>query len=83
MLCISSIVFLVVLALHVVTAARRAPGIGDFERVLASCPCAGQCGYVCFLPNCGSSLLYINKRSVQEGLDCGAYLAKPPSAPVD
>ena len=35
MLCISSIVFLVVLALHVVTAARRAPGIGDFERVLA------------------------------------------------
>lgn len=35
MLCISSIAFLVVLALHVVTAARRAPGSGYSERVLA------------------------------------------------
>ena len=35
MLCISSIVFLVVLALHVVTAARRAPGCGYLECVLA------------------------------------------------
>ena len=35
MLCISSIVSLVVLALHVVTAAWRAPGSGYFERVFA------------------------------------------------
>ena len=35
MLCISGIVFLVVLALHVVTTARRAPGCGYLECVLA------------------------------------------------
>ena len=35
MLCISSIVSLVVLALHVVTAARWTLGSGYFERVLA------------------------------------------------
>ena len=35
MLCISSIVFLVVLALHVVTAARCTLGSGYFERVFA------------------------------------------------
>ena len=35
MLCISGIVFRVVLALHVVTTARRAPGSGYFERVFA------------------------------------------------
>lgn len=35
MLCIGSIVSLVVLALHVVTTARRAPGCGYLECVLA------------------------------------------------